>query len=35
MSAEEDLLFYLKEHVERGVILLFNRVKKFDDLSNL
>lgn len=35
LNASEDLLKQFKEHIERGVIILFNRVKNFEDLSNL
>ena len=31
----QDLLTPFKEHIERGVILLYNRVKAFKDLSDL
>jgi len=31
----QDLLMPFKEHIERGVILLYNRVKAFKDLSDL
>ena len=30
-----NLLYQFKEHIERGVIILYNRVKKFNDLSTL
>jgi DNA sulfur modification protein DndE len=35
LNSDEDLLPNFKEHIERGVILLFNRVKQFKDLSTL
>ena len=31
----ENLLPYFKEHLERGVIILFNRIKNFNDIANL
>lgn len=31
----DNILPILKEHIERGIILLFNRVKRFADLSTL
>jgi hypothetical protein len=35
LNAEEDQLTHFKEHLERGVSLLYNRVKDFSDLSEL
>jgi DNA sulfur modification protein DndE len=35
LDPNKDLLFNFKEHIERGVILLFNRVKQFKDLATL
>ena len=35
LDSEEDLLPFFKEHVERGVVLLYNRVKEFADLALL
>ena len=35
LNPDEGLLSHFKEHIERGVILLFNRVKGFSDLSSL
>ena len=35
MNPDVDLLTQFKEHIERGVVLLFNRVKDFKDLSSL
>ena len=35
LSTDEDLLSHFKEHIERGVVMLFNKVKKFKDLSSL
>jgi len=35
LSTDKYLLSHFKEHIERGVILLFNRVKNFKDLSSL
>ena len=35
LNTEDDLLSHFKEHIERGVILLFSRVKSFNDLSAL
>jgi len=35
IDSEKDHLTYFKEHIERGVILLYNRVKDFADLSTL
>ena len=32
---DQDLLNPFKEHIERGVILLYNRVKMFQDLADL
>ena len=32
---DQDLLNPFKEHIERGVVLLSNRVKAFKDLSEL
>ena len=34
-NAEYELLKSFKEHIERGVIILYNRVKEFSDLANL
>jgi DNA sulfur modification protein DndE len=31
----ENLLPILKEHLERGVVILFNRVRRFQDLATL
>lgn len=35
LSPGEDLLTPFKEHIERGVVILYNRVKEFKDLSEL
>lgn len=35
LNPEKDLLLNFKEHIERGVIMLFNRVKNFSDLALL
>jgi len=35
LDPEHDLLKSFKEHIERGVIILYNRVKEFIDLANL
>jgi len=35
LDPEEDLQSQFKEHLERGVIILFNRVKEFSDLPTL
>jgi DNA sulfur modification protein DndE len=35
LPADEDILTHFKEHIERGVVLLYNRVKDFSDLSSL
>lgn len=35
LNHDEDLLSHFKEHIERGVVMLFNKVKKFKDLSSL
>ena len=32
---DQDLLKPFKEHIERGVILLYNRVKKFQEIPDL
>ena len=35
LDPEDDLQSQFKEHLERGVIILFNRVKEFSDLPTL
>ena len=35
LNPDKGLLIHFKEHIERGVILLFNRVKEFKELSSL
>jgi DNA sulfur modification protein DndE len=35
IDPNENLQTQFKEHLERGVIILFNRVKEFSDLANL
>jgi len=35
LNPNTGLLNQFKEHIERGVIILFNRVKNFNDLSTL
>ena len=35
IDPEDDLYPHFKDHLERGVIILYNRVKKFDDIANL
>ena len=35
LDPNEDLLSNFKEHIDRGVILFYNRVKKFSDLATL
>ena len=35
LNPDQDLLNPFKAHIERGVILLYNRVKAFKDLSDL
>ena len=35
LNPSKELLKQFKEHIERGVIILFNRVKNFNDLSSL
>ena len=35
LAPEKGLLPQFKEHIERGVIILYNRVKEFNDLANL
>lgn len=35
LNTEENLVSHFKEHIERGVVLLFNKVKEFKDLPSL
>ena len=35
ISPSENLLTHFKKHIERGVVLFYNRVKNFNDLSKL
>jgi DNA sulfur modification protein DndE len=35
LNLEENQLTHFKEHIERGVNLLYNRVKEFKDISSL
>ncbi len=35
LNPNEELLTHFKEHIERGVILFYNRVKQFSDLATL
>ncbi len=35
LNPNEELLTQFKEHIERGVIIFYNRVKQFSDLATL
>ena len=35
LDQNKDLLINFKEHIERGVILFYNRVKEFSDIATL
>ena len=35
LNTDEDLLSHFKEHIERGIVMLFNKVKEFKAIPSL